>query len=209
MTLSKTRRQKLEAMAAQSESPNEALVAQAKLAETGTPLERIAAQIKAEWGKGIETQFAIGRLLIEAHQLMPDDREYGRWFADQHFPFKKGTAFLLQRGAEREPEVRALMAARSQENERDIGVPYAIQLLDAPKPKPQAEAIPVTDATPADPAYAAIRQAYNVIAQVQEGEPTGNGFLTMHVEDLVKSAQYIQKLAGLYAEAKNARSSSR
>lgn len=203
----KTRRQKLEAMANQTVSPNEAAIAQQMLAESGTPLERIAAFIHAEWGKGLEAQFAIGHLLIEARYHFPGDSDFGKWLKAQNFGFTTKTANNLRRGAEREQEVRAFIAARKETSDRDIGVVYAMDLLAAPKPKPTAEAIPVTDTTPVDPAFDAIRHAYNVIAKVEEGEPTGNAFLTMHVDDLATSAGFIQKLAGLYGEAKNARNS--
>lgn len=168
-----------------------------------TRLDLIAADIKSEWGKGIDAQFAVGRLLIEAHRLMPDDRVYGRWFAEQRFPFKKATAFLLQRGSERELEVRSLIQSRVQENERDIGVPYAMQLLTA-KPKP-APSILEDEAVPVDPNFASLRDAYNRILHVVEGEPTINGFLAMHADDLAKCGAYIKALAEAYTEARRER----
>jgi hypothetical protein len=111
--------------------------------------DTVAERIREEFGKGIEAQFAIGRLLNEAAAFLASDQypangefgrrgdeAYSRWVAAQGFPFKRGTAHLLRTGQQREDEVRALIAGRVQENERDIGVPYAVQLLTAPPTPP-------------------------------------------------------------------------
>jgi hypothetical protein len=73
--------------------------------------------------------------------------------------------------------------------------------------KPKAPVtIPLADTTPVDPGVAALRDAYNVLLGVVEGEPTVNAFLSMHVDDLAKCAGYIRSLAAAYQEARNARS---
>ncbi len=155
--------------------------------------------IRKEFGKGIDAQFAIGNLLIEAHVLMPDDRVYGRWVAEQNFPFRKGTAFLLQRGAEREDEVRAFIAARVQENERDIGVPYAMQLLDKPaddrQPKDRVKALQdLLGDEPETSTFVKFRAAAEALDVSQ-----------LATEELVELAGIIQSLVGAYNVEKAAR----
>ena len=90
----------------------------------------IVEDIKAEWGKGIESQFVIGHMLIEARSLMPSDPEFGKWLAVQSFPFSRQTAHRLRQAAEREPEVRAFIASRSEQSGKDISPTWAIQSLN-------------------------------------------------------------------------------
>lgn len=209
----RTKRQKLQAMAEQTASPEEAAVAKAMLADTPEGrLDAIARDIKAEWGKGIETEFAIGHLLIEARSVMPDNRDFGAWLKAQDFPFKYATARDYMRAAEREPEVRAFLDGYQELTGRDLRLSSAIQKLEgrAGNPSPSAEAVPVTDATPADPHYAALRAAtYGILGyEVDEdgnGSFTKNEFLNMHVDDLTASAGYIKALAEAYNAAKAAR----
>jgi hypothetical protein len=106
----------------------------------------IADDIRAAWGRGIEAQFEIGRLLHEAMKVCRRAATgigtngpmalYGRWLRAQNLPFGKRSAYDLRIGYEREDEVRALIGGRTP-NQRDIGVVRAIQLLTAkPKPSP-------------------------------------------------------------------------
>lgn len=206
-----TKRQKLQAMAEQTASPAEAEVAKAMLAKQEGSLDAIADDIRTEWGKGIEAQFAVGRKLAEAWAIFKGDKvAYGRWCQEQAFPFHRNTGQVLRLAAEREPEVRAYLAEvnDSEGSQRDIGVMSAMKELQygkrPPQGKYQAEVLPVEDATPADPAYAAIRAAAHAIVGTDE-EPK-NAFLTMHVDDLAKSAGFIKALATAYNEAKAQRS---
>jgi hypothetical protein len=194
-----TRREKLRAMASQDASPNEALVAQAMLDRMPATLVDIAEQIKAEWGKGVEAQFAIGRLLSEARAQFVGDKEFGRWFASQDFPFSRQTAWELRSGAEREPEVRGFIADHAHSHGRDIGIVWALQLMNA-KPKPGAALVGPTADTDQD--YAALRAAHSRILVVVDGVETGNKFLTMHVEDLSKSAILLKELIAAYQQAR-------
>lgn len=200
----KTRREKIAALANTADyNPNEAANAAAILAKTPeSSLERIATDIKAEYGKGIEAQFAIGRLLNEAYALFGNTQDYGHWFAEQDFQFGKTVARLLRAGADREDEVRLLLASRKS-GSRDISVQTAVEYMErAPAPStPQNNG----DEDVVDQNYAALRRAFNLIGVVVNGEPTGNAFLSMHVEDMAKSAGYIKVLAKLYNDAKAAR----
>lgn len=61
----------------------------------------------------MEVNFAIGRDLLEARERFPSDREFGEWFAFQHFPWRDRTwPWLLRKAAEREPAVRNLLLSQ-------------------------------------------------------------------------------------------------
>jgi hypothetical protein len=195
-----TKREKLQAMAGQTVSPAEATVAKSLLAKTGTPLERIAENIREEWGKGIDAQFAVGHRLIEARDMFPQDVEFGKWFKSEDFPFQLRTAHRLREAAAREPEVRALLSGQSAQTDRSVS--GAVQLLNAGPKEDAGEIIPVTDETPMDRSYAALRDAtYGIIGTDEEPK---NTFLSMHVDDLAKCAGFIKALATAYNEAKSA-----
>lgn len=198
----KTRREKIAAIAETAGyNPEEAAVAQAMLDRMPSTLDDIAAQIKVQWGLGVEAEFAVGRLLSQARALFPgkqNDKAFGAWFAQQEFPFGQQKAHRLRWGAEHEAEVRALIASQSSSSAiRDIGVTTAVQYLNA---KPKAPTADVGPTTVADPAYAALREAARLILGSPE-EPK-NAFLTMHVDDLASSAGWIKDLAGAYNVAK-------
>jgi hypothetical protein len=109
-----------------------ALVATESTTVSNVSLKRIANGIRKEWGRGIDAQFAIGRLLGQARAAFPADKEYGHWLKEQAFPFTYQTAWNLRMGAEREDEVRAYIALNaSGEQSRDIGVTTAIKELTA------------------------------------------------------------------------------
>lgn len=95
-------------------------------------LNAIAKKVKAEFGKGIDAQFAIGRLLNEARALLPSDPEFGKWVAEQNFGFSQPTAIRYRQAAEREPEVRAFIATHSAQNGKasDISPTWAVQLMN-------------------------------------------------------------------------------
>jgi hypothetical protein len=205
----KTRREKVAERVARAaqDDPQEAANAAAILAtmeDTRPRLDIIADEVRAEWGKGIEAQFSIGRLLAEAYTLFDgNDKGYGQWVAAQKFPFKGTVARLLRAGSEREDEVRQYLAHRTSDGQSDISVQTAVAYLSAGNGKqvasrPNPEVEPVTDTTPVDPAYAALRQAHQLIVE-------GGAFSTMHVDDLAKCAAYIKALAGAYNEAKASR----
>lgn len=190
-----------------------ALIAQSEQAvvTTGDRLATIADLIREEYGRGLEAQFAIGRLLMEAFDLHNRDKvAYGHWLAGQTLPIGTNNGWLLRIGAEREDEVRAYIEANpSKRGEGEvIGVTTAVKALKAIEsgkgPKPSAEVLPVEDATPVDPAYSAMRAAHRAVLGSDE-EPT-NAFRDMHAEDLVASAGFIKDLVGAYTEAKSWRS---
>jgi len=64
----------------------------------------------------VESQFAIGRRLVEARTILADNKSYGRWFGQQGFGFKQAWANTLCRAAEREVVVRELMAEQREPN---------------------------------------------------------------------------------------------
>lgn len=152
MTDRRTKLDKVRAIAATAEyNPAEAAVAASKVAameagegRTQVALEAIATDIKAEWGKGIDSQFAIGRLLNDARALFPGDTEFGRWVAAQEFPFAKTRVYYLRQAALREDAVRAFIAARLSGGERDILPTGAVKLMTAR----ENENKPITDVGP-------------------------------------------------------------
>jgi hypothetical protein len=83
-------------------------------------LKAIAKKVKAEFGKGIDAQFAIGHLLVEARALFPQDVAFGKWFGEQEFPFALRTGHRLREAAEREPEVREWLAGQSAQTDRSV-----------------------------------------------------------------------------------------
>lgn len=203
---------KLALMAIQNDSPAEAEVAKAMLAkrrDTSVALtydERlviIAEDIKAEWGKTIEAQFAVGRRLSEARALFEgpsQDKAFGRWMKAQGFPFGQSYAWRLRTAYEREPEVRKFIEAHASSTGNEVGIGWALVQLNK---KAEPEALP-EKIDPVDPAYAALRTARNAILGPEDAPV--NAFLTMHVEDLVKSAGFIKELASAYQAAKAERS---
>lgn len=101
-------------------------------------LKAIAVKVRTEFGKGLDSQFAIGHLLDDARNLLPSDTEFGKWLDEQNFPFRRVTALRLRQAAQRESEVREFIAARSETNGRDISANYAVELLNA-GPKDEGE----------------------------------------------------------------------
>lgn len=128
-------------------------------------LGAIATSINREFGKGIDAQFAIGRLLIEARSLIPSDPEFGKWVAAQAFPFETRTANRLMAATEREEEVREFIATRGS-SVREPSVTGAYQALIAP---------PKDDDGPSSEEKAAGKRVRELLADVPA--PV-NGFLT-------------------------------
>lgn len=132
---------KVRAIAATADyNPHEAAVAVAKIEALATAETRaedrlvvIAEGIRSEYGKGIEAQFAIGRLLVEARELFRADQEFGAWFNAQNFPFVRSVGYNLRVGALREAEVRALLASRAT-TDKEVGVTTIVKRMLA-KPK--------------------------------------------------------------------------
>jgi hypothetical protein len=201
-TVAKARRRaKIAAIAKTADyNPEEAAVAQAMLEKSpeGT-LERIATDIKVEWGKGIESQFAIGHMLSEAYNLLSggDKQAFGRWFRAQNFQFDQPYAYRLRIAAERESDVRAYLAANADHAQlhgrRPIESITTVIQQWAAKPKPPVADVGPT--VPVDPAFAALREAHRLIVD-------GDAFLTMHIDDLHASAGFIKELVAAYQEAK-------
>lgn len=207
-----SRRQRIAAIAATAGyNPEEAAVAQSMLDNMPRDLAAISTDIKAEYGKGIESQIAIGRLLAEAWSIHGGDKvAYGRWCQTQDFPFHRNTGQLLRLAAERESEVRAYIATANDpkgSHRRDIGVQSAMKELLAGKPRAsQADVVPAALADPVDPAYNALRSAYNMLFGIgQDGVATVNAFASMHVEDLSRSGDMLKRILSAYNEARSAR----
>jgi hypothetical protein len=202
MPTSNSRRARIAAIAATGDyNPAEAAVAQAMLDRLPATLSDIAAQIKAEWGKGNAAMLVIGRLLSEARASFGEgDRSFGHWFKGQDFPFGQQGAWRLRYAAEHEPEVQVLLA-QPKPGGKERSVDNAVRILTA-KPRVEAD-VGATDAV--NPAFALLRAAFNRILGVTDGEATGNAFRTMHVDDLALSATYIMALATAYSEARTER----
>lgn len=208
-----TRRERIAALAATAEyNPEEAANAQAILDRMPRDLDSIAADIKAEYGKGVESQFAIGRLLAEAWAMFRGDKvAYGRWMQLQDFEFHRNTGQLLRLAAEREPEVRAYLAEANDPkgSHRSIGVHSAIREMVAGKPRATQARVEVGPPAPADPAFAAFRAGcYAVLGWTVgdngRGAPTVNGFAAMHIDDLHESAVLLQYVVQAYETARKA-----
>ncbi len=199
MPATKTRREKVAAMANQSASPEEAKVAASKLATMEKPrLETIAEDIRAEWGKGIDAQFAIGHKLAEAWGLLNQSKPlFGKWLDEQGFDFPQHVAYGLRVAAGRESEVRLLLAnhaAGLNGKKQEITITTAVRKLNAEAagPKPgTGEVLPVTDTTPVHRAYDAMRTAHRLLV-------TESGFEDMHVDDMTKVAGFITDIVEAY-----------
>ena len=207
----RTRRQKIEAVAATADyNPAEAAVAVAKLSNMPTvTLPDIAEQIKDEWGKGVESQFAIGHLLVQARALLPSDPAFGGWLKEQSFPFTPGTARLFRLAAEREDEVRGAITAFLGTG-KEVGVVMGVKsLLGYLKPtasEPKRERDEATD----DPGFSQVRAGIHallgwVVDDEGEGEATKNGLLLLPNDQLVELKALVEALAKAYGEAARAR----
>lgn len=187
-------------------------------------LVAIADEIRSEWGKGIEAQFAIGRLLMEAWDQFGGDKvAYGRWSQEQNFPFHRNTGLNLRLAAEREPEVRAYLAEVNapEGGQRDIGVNSAMkELLYGPRPS-QAKPAPtftmdeVSENHRTDSVFTRWQFAtYNILGRnvSDDDEATvtwaDRPFEHLHVDDLVEAADLIKRLVTAYQTEKTARAAS-
>jgi len=180
----------------------EGAIAQAKLALLPDDLDTLATKIREAWAAGVEKQLEVGRLLGEAYErLNRDKKKFGAWQTRQNFGFSTTTAYYLRIGAEREEEVRGVIANRLMNKASEYSVVTIVAKVLLPAPR-NPEVVPTTDTTPVDPAYAAIRDAYNRVLLVVDGEPTGNAFQSMHVDDMAKAAGYLKALVEAYQEAK-------
>lgn len=205
MTMSATKRRKLEAMANQTESPEEAEVARAMLAKSPDgQLETIASAIKDEWGKGIESQFVVGRLLADAAARFEavgsgsrgKGHGYSGWLKEQDFPFAPSTGRKLRWVAEHEQDVRAFIASRSGLSGKDIGPLWAANLMGQ---KPALPAADVGPTAPVDPVLKCARELHRLVVT------SDNAFKSMHVDDLKSVAKYLSDLLAAYNEARAAR----
>lgn len=186
-------------------NPSEADVAQRMLDATPEgQLDLISADIKAEWGKGIDSQFAIGHLLIKARQQFAADIEYGRWLRSQFFPFSYETANRMRNAALREPEVREFIAGLSRSTDRrEISVTTAITYMNDGRVEGGRKKDVVGEPAQVDPNYAVIRAAYNkVLNPTPEGEAQGNGFIGMHIDDLLRARDMLKALVESWTAAK-------
>lgn len=174
-------------------------------------LSTIALAINVEWGRGIDAQFAIGHLLIEARSLLPSNTEYGAWVDAQGFPFSKSTARNLRLGAEREPEVRAFIAERARQalvegkhDKGEVGVSYAVNLLTggqeggtraaAPSKAQAAAEKELGELSRTDSGFAAFRKGVYALLAYEVGED-GEGEFTGDLSQL--AADELVEVAGL------------
>jgi hypothetical protein len=70
----------------------------------------LAKEIRKQLDRGVaatndavRARLAIGGLLVEARSRMPGDTEFGRWVAEQKFPWSRQWNFVLMQGARLEP----------------------------------------------------------------------------------------------------------
>jgi hypothetical protein len=200
-------------------NPEEAENAQRMLDATPEgELDLIAGRIRAAWGKGIEAQFEVGRELMQARAKFDEpgratgigkesaDALFGQWFRAQEFPFGRQTAWELRVAAEREGEVRSFLAAVAQRDSSkragDISIATAIKMMREPA---RPAAIDVGETAVVDQNYAVIRAAYNkVLNPTPEGEAQANGFIGMHIDDLLKARDMLKALVEAWTAAKTA-----
>lgn len=163
-------------------------------------LTTIATSIRKEFGKGLDAQFAMGRLLNEARELLVSDTEFGKWVAGQGFGFSQPTAYRLGEAAKREPEVRAFIEAEAKAN-RDISATTAVKELTAgPKPSQELKDVGkrVRDLLAEEPpttGFAAFQQCANDL-----------DLSTFSVNELADFAATIQSLVEAYGAERKRRS---
>lgn len=78
----------------------------------------------AKW----DAYLSIGRLLIEARELIVGDGQFGQWCADQRFPFNRQWRHLLQTVAWREADVRTVLST-AVDRDGGIGVRAMVERL--------------------------------------------------------------------------------
>jgi hypothetical protein len=89
-------------------------------------VRRVWAETKAHQVAAWEGYLTTGHLLRTARERFPSDKEYGRWFAAQGFPFTTQWAGRLITLAEREPEVRALLETAVSSNPPGVNAVYGL-----------------------------------------------------------------------------------
>ncbi len=172
-------------------------------------LADIATDIRAEYGKGIEAQFAIGRLLAEARAIHEDDNIFGAWVAKQEFPFGRQQAWRLRWAGENEPEVRAFITAAATTSTRgpDMGVSTAVEYMKR-KPKEgwtkeqKAAEKELGQLSRTDSGFAAFRKGVFALLGYEVGED-GEGAFTkdlslLAADELVELAGLVKVVAAAY-----------
>lgn len=124
-------RRKTKALVGEVIVPDEAPETAVAVVDNSKALSSIAKTIRKEFGKGLDSQFAIGHSLIEARALLQDNIGFGKWLDEQAFPFSRVTAGRLREAAEREAEVRSFISERTASGGSDIGPVTAIARLNA------------------------------------------------------------------------------
>ncbi len=180
-------------------------------------LSDIALDIKSEWGKGLDAQFAIGRLLEQARSQFADDEDigFGKWLAEQEFPFSRNTAWRLREASKQEPAVREFIASRPVLDgvERNIAsVSYAHDLM-LRKPKAENDETPIQRGeAPDERGFTLLRTGIHTllgwqVAEDGSGEATQNGLLLLPTDQLAELKVLIEALAPAFKEAILARRS--
>jgi hypothetical protein len=107
-----------------------------------TDLAVIGHRIRTEWAAFRTNQIhawqgyiAVGELLMQARQLHPGDREYGRWLDEQHFGFSRQWANRLVRVAENRPHIEALLETAVSAGSSPPGVNALLATLTPPRPR--------------------------------------------------------------------------
>jgi hypothetical protein len=82
-------------------------------------LPDLAKEIRKQFDRGVaatndavRARLAIGGLLNEARSRMPGDTEFGRWVAEQKFPWSRQWSFVLMQGARLEPYMLAAVTTQ-------------------------------------------------------------------------------------------------
>lgn len=82
-------------------------------------LDQLAESIRQHWEtarggewQAVEANLAIGHALLTAREQIPSDKQFGQWFKGQRFEFSQQWSWTLQRAAEHEATIRALLTSQ-------------------------------------------------------------------------------------------------
>jgi hypothetical protein len=98
-------------------------------------LDELAERIRIEFRQArrrsrtaVEAYLAAGRALAAARARFPSNREFGEWYRAQRFEFNRQRAWVLRSAAEREPDIRVLLASQL-DNGREPNIEAAVNAL--------------------------------------------------------------------------------
>jgi len=163
-------------------------------------LDEIAESIRSHWRATEDDRFAIGRDLLEARAQFPGDREFGRWFVAQRFPFAQTWARLLQASARREAEVRDVLSTQLLSTGRTDFAKAVRQVIassrDPVADKATADIIEALHSEDDTPLFVAFRDACEAFIA---------GVAQMPTDELYKIAPLVQRVIEAYGAAKSDR----